>query len=303
MPGNLEFFNGTMDDLDEIFQIIDLTGWGERKEDIRSVIKNPDNHYIVAMDEKSNQMIGIILAVSNGLFGYIAHVIVKPEYREMGIGQELMNEGITYLKYKGCQTIKLDAVLAAQSLYERVDFIPELKSLRLTLDLSKKTLCNAYQKDRDKFEKKLLVHNTKEHDLSQILDADQELFGADRRNLLLTLFEQYPEYAFISQDKDDYLAGYLFGIFRDNCLLLKAGVCDSLETCASLIDAAIITATNKEELKYVKIGIVENSKYGIEVLDKLGFKQTSYSLRMYLGKKVETSINPALFAIGDPAKG
>ena len=147
MTGSIEFFSGTMDELDEIFEIIDLTGWGERIEDIRSVIRNPDNHYITAVDMESNQMIGIILAVRNGEFGYIAHVIVRPEYRGMGIGHELMIEGMNYLKDNGCQTVKLDAVPTAITLYERSEFKPEMKSLRLLLDISSPELINTYTKN------------------------------------------------------------------------------------------------------------------------------------------------------------
>ncbi|MHA1126246.1 MAG: GNAT family N-acetyltransferase [Candidatus Heimdallarchaeota archaeon] len=303
MLGNIEFFSGTIEDLEEIFALIDLPGWGERVEDIRSVIRNPDNHYITAVDAETNQMIGIILAVKNGEFGYIAHVIVEPEYRKMGIGQELMNEGMAYLKHHGCQTVKLDAVPNAITLYERVGFKPELKSIRLLLDISSDALFESYQKNREKLGKKLQVFNTKEHDLSQIFESDLEIFGANRRNLLVTLFELYPEYAFISRDKDDNLTGYLFGLYKNGCLTLKAGVCESKETCASLIDAAIITVKENEKVQSIYLGTVENSKFGLEVLETLGFKQTKYSLRMYYGKKAGTANNPAIFAIGDPAKG
>jgi len=303
MPGNLDFFKGTMDDLEEIFELIDLTGWGERVEDIRSVIRNPDNHYITAVDVESNQMIGIILAVKNGEFGYIAHVIVRSEYRKMGIGQELMNEGMSYLKYHDCQTVKLDAVPNAITLYERVGFKPELKSLRLLLDISSDSLFETYQNNREKLGKKLQVFKTKECDLSQISETDVEIFGADRRNLLMTLFELYPEYAFLSRDKDDNITGYLFGLYKNGCLTLKAGICDSKETCASLIDSAIITVKENEDVQSIYLGTLENSKFGLEVLETLGFKQTKYSLRMYYGKKAETANNPTIFAIGDPAKG
>lgn len=303
MTGNIEFFTGTMDDLEEIFEIIDLTGWGERVEDIRSVIRNPDNHYITAIDAESNQMIGIILAVRNGEFGYIAHVIVRPEYRKMGIGQELMNEGMAYLKDHGCLTVKLDAVPNAITLYERVGFKPELKSWRLLLDISSDSLYETYQKKREKLGKKLQVFKTKECDLAQVLENDLEIFGANRRNLLMTYFELYPDYAFLTRDKDDNITGYLFGLYKNGCLTLKAGVCDSKETCASLIDTAIITVKEKESVQSIYLGTVENSRFGLEVLDALGFKQTKYSLRMYYGKKAETANNPAIFAIGDPAKG
>jgi predicted N-acetyltransferase YhbS len=303
MNGNLNFFNGSMDDLEEIFEIIDLTGWGERLEDIRSVIRNPDNHYITAVDEETNQMIGIILAVKNGKFGYIAHVIVRPEYRKMGIGQELMNEGMNYLKHHGVQTVKLDAVPAATSLYERVGFKPEQKSWRLLLDISSEVLFETYQKKRNKLKQKAKIINTKESDLTQILEMDQEIFGANRKNLLMTLFELYPEYAFLSRDNTGNLIGYLFGLYKNGCLTLKAGVGDSKETCASLIDSAIITVKEKEDVQTIYVGTVENSKYGLEVLNALGFKKTKYSLRMYYGKETQTASNPAIFAIGDPAKG
>ncbi|MHA1503884.1 MAG: hypothetical protein ACTSPT_01685, partial [Candidatus Heimdallarchaeota archaeon] len=206
-------------------------------------------------------------------------------------------------KDNGCLTVKLDAVPNAKTLYERVEFKPELKSIRLLLDISSDALFDTYQKNREKLGKKIQVFNTKECDLSQIIESDLEIFGADRRNLLMTLFELYPDYAFLSRDKNDNLTGYLFGLYKNGCLTLKAGICDSKETCASLIDSAIITVKEKEQVQSIYLGTVENSKFGLEVLDTLGFKQTKYSLRMYFGKKAETANNPAIFAIGDPAKG
>jgi ribosomal protein S18 acetylase RimI-like enzyme len=292
-----------MDDLDEIFEIIDLTGWGERKEDIQGVIKNPDNQYITAVDLETNQMIGIILAVKNGNFGYVAHVIVRPEYRQMGIGQELMNEGMNHLKYHGCKTVKLDAVPQAITLYERTGFKPEIKSLRLLLDISTKELMDACKENRKKFAINCSIFSVKECDLSEILDIDREIFGADRRNFLMTLFDLYPEYTLIARDNKGKVLGYSFGLYKNNCLTLKAGMCDSVETCASLIDAAINEASVNESLKSVYIGTLENSKYGLEVLKTLGFKETKYSLRMYFGEKADTANNPKIFAIGDPAKG
>jgi len=62
---------------------------------------NPETHLkllknsskvIVAMDRKSNQVVGFITAISDGvLSAYIPLLEVLPEYKSKGIGKELVN--------------------------------------------------------------------------------------------------------------------------------------------------------------------------------------------------------------------
>ncbi|MCK5046683.1 MAG: hypothetical protein KAS22_08895, partial [Candidatus Heimdallarchaeota archaeon] len=108
---------------------------------------------------------------------------------------------------------------------------------------------------------------------------------------------------FITRDKDDSLAGYLFGTFQNGILKLRVGIANSFETSMDLVRAALETAKSKGEIQTIALGILENSKWGIKVLEELGFVQTSYSLRMYYGAKTPATTNPVIFAIGDPAKG
>ena len=303
MTGNLDFYRTTLDDFEDIFRLIDLTGWGETRDDITRVIRNPNNTYISVIDTETSEMIGITLAAAFEQIGTIGHVIVDPEYRGMGIGEELMCEAIKILEFKGCSTIKLDAVLQARTLYERVGFIFELNSLRYKYTFKKPSdLTNLITKTK-KHPQKFPVLNCKESDLVQILEADKEFFGGDREDFLFPLFEDHPDFSFITRDKEDFIEGYLFGTFDDKVLKLRAGIADSFDTTMDLIRAALITAETKGVIHTIGLGILENSKWGLKAIEELGFTQTSYSLRMYYGEKTPATTNPVIFAIGDPAKG
>ncbi len=302
MSERLDFVYGERDDYKDIFRIAETTGWGETLNDIKRYLRNPHHKYILLVNPEG-VVIAVTLTVTYGEIGFIGHVIVEPEMQGMGIGQEIMIEATNYLLHSGCKTIKLDAVEKARTLYERVGYLFELNSLRYFLDVSTEKRREQYKEKRREYTKKFPVHNVKEDDLAEILNADEEMFGCNREGLLKILFEEFSEYAFISKDTDDFLAGYSFGVVENKILRIRAGLSDSLETTINLIDAAILTALERDEIEGVSIGMVENAKWGIKAMDALGFNKTSFSLRMYTGDKTEGTINPAYFAIGHPAKG
>jgi len=303
MTENLDFYIATLEDFEDIYKLIDLTGWDEARDDIKRTMLNPNSTYITVIDNETAEMIGITLAVSFGQIGVIGHVIVNPNFRGMGIGQELMNEAMRILEFQGCKTIKLDAVEKAKTLYERVGFVFELNSLRYKITIENLSNLNDLITKTKKYEQKFPVINCKEDDLVQIIEADKEFFGGNRENLLFPLFEDFPEFSFITRDKDDSLAGYLFGTFQNGVLKLRIGIADSFESTMDLLRAALEAVKTKEEVQTIALGILENSIWGIKVLKELGFEQTSYSLRMYYGVKTPSTTNPVIFAIGDPAKG
>ncbi len=302
MSERLDFVYGERDDFKDIFRIAKTTDWDETLNDIQRYLRNPHHKYILLVNPEG-VIIAITLTVTYGDVGFIGHVIVEPEMQGMGIGQEIMIEATNYLLYNGCKTIKLDAVQKARTLYERVGYKFELNSLRFYLDISTEEKQALFKEKRMKFTKEFPLHNVKEDDLAEILEADEEMFGCSREGLLKLLFEEFSEYAFITRDTNDFLAGYSFGVVENKTLRIRAGLSDSLQTTINLIDAAIITALETDEIEGVSIGMAENSKWGIKAMDALGFAKTGYSLRMYTGEKTEATNNPSYFAIGHPAKG
>ncbi len=303
MIENLDFYRPTIEDLVSIVKVIDVTDWGETEADIRRALRNKNNKYITLISREEGFMVGITLAVSYGNIGFIGHVVTLPKFRNMGLGQELMIEAINLLKVKGCRTIKLDAVKKTESLYKRVGFTFEINSLRFKYEINSQEDIQKLLDRLNSVEQQFPVFNIKEDNLSQIFEADKEIFGGNREDFLLSLFEEFPEYAFITQDIENYLAGYLFGTFQNGNLKLKAGISDSYNSTINLIKAALLTVKDSDDLKVISIGVLENSKWGIKAMEELGFKQTSFSLRMYFGEKSDASLNPVIFAIGDPAWG
>lgn len=56
------------------------------------IMLNKSSKVIVAIDESTNQVVGFITAISDGvLSAYIPFLEVLPEYKKRGIGKELVN--------------------------------------------------------------------------------------------------------------------------------------------------------------------------------------------------------------------
>ena len=62
------------------------------------LLKNSDK-VVLAMDEKTNQVVGFITAISDGvLSAYIPFLEVLPEYKSAGIGKELVEQMLEELR-------------------------------------------------------------------------------------------------------------------------------------------------------------------------------------------------------------
>ncbi|WP_418302719.1 GNAT family N-acetyltransferase [Lysinibacillus fusiformis] len=63
------------------------------------LLKN-SSKVVVALDEQSNQVVGFITAISDGvLSAYIPFLEVLPAYKSKGIGKELINRMLIELQY------------------------------------------------------------------------------------------------------------------------------------------------------------------------------------------------------------
>ncbi|MBS4218805.1 GNAT family N-acetyltransferase [Bacillus sp. FJAT-49711] len=63
------------------------------------LLKNSSN-VVIAIDETVNQVVGFITAISDGILSaYIPFLEVLPEYKNKGIGQELVSRMLTELNH------------------------------------------------------------------------------------------------------------------------------------------------------------------------------------------------------------
>lgn len=304
MEPKLEFIIGQRKDLPKIFTLIEKTGWGESFADIERAFEISPGGFLMLTSERTNELIGVAWVISYGETGFIGMVVVEPQYREQGIGQALMEEAIALLKSRGCKTIKLDAVQKAVSLYKRVKFKEELRSLRFYKEINEpEKLVKEINHKLNEKNRSRLIFNIKEHDIAQILQKDRRIFGGDREPLLIALWREYPEFSFIAQTKKGELAGYLFGTYQKGILKLRAGVANDRRTMSHLLKGAITVAIDRGGFKKINIGLPEINQTAISLLEELGFSQSNYSLRMFWGEQSNATIHPTIFAIGHPAKG
>ncbi|MEA2071799.1 MAG: GNAT family N-acetyltransferase [Asgard group archaeon] len=297
------FSKAVRKDLTNIYNVLETTGWGETYDDVLRAFNNPKCDYLFVYGEQSEQTFGIVLIVNYGKVGFIGHLVVHPEYRNLGIGQELLQQAIDTLLFAGCKTIKLDAVKKALTLYNRLGFEKETTSLRFTYLLNTKKNLSQLEKLLLEQKKEFHIYPIKENNLHEIIKKDIQLFGADRKEILLSYLTDFPEYCFAIKNQLSNLVGYVFGKYQNGSLYLKAGFGKTKIIIQLLITKSYLQAMKNEDFKAINIGILEDCQKGVEILRKLPFKQKQSSIRMYYGESSNATIHKNLFAIGDPAKG
>jgi len=69
--------------------------------------RNPTTNFIAVADEK---VIGVIMTGHDGRRGYIYHTVVKKEYRNQGIGSQLVEKAIEALRKEGITRVCLNVM-------------------------------------------------------------------------------------------------------------------------------------------------------------------------------------------------
>src|SRR5215470_909995 len=139
-------------------------------------------------------------------FAWISMVLVDPEYRNRGIGTQLLERAVQYLDESGIPTIKLDATPLGKPLYEKMGFVGEYEIERWILRRTARrelATCDT---------------NLPADELTEIFALDCDLFGADRGPLLGSLHDRAPDLT-LTAARSSQLEGYAFGrrgLFADH---------------------------------------------------------------------------------------
>ena len=104
----------------ELADLRESVGWNRMESEYANPLMTSYCHIAVYED---NQLIGYIDSVSNGVTdAYIQDLMVRPSYQGKGIGTELMNRMIAYLKEKRIYMISVVYEEALRPFYERFGF-------------------------------------------------------------------------------------------------------------------------------------------------------------------------------------
>ena len=184
-------------DLSSALRLKEIAGWNQTAADWKRFLNaSPEGCFVADVD---SQVRGTVTTISfERRFAWVGMVLVDPQFRSRGIGTCLLRKAIEYLDEIKVPSIKLDATPQGKPLYEKLGFVVEYEIERWTLHRSHQQP----SKTPSNFSAAELP--------AAILEADRQIFGADRSQLLQSLHQETP--AFTSQIwRNEHLQGYALG--------------------------------------------------------------------------------------------
>ena len=274
-------------DIDFAYKMTVVEKWNDRVEDIHRMLGYEPNGCFMA--EADGRRAGHVFTVGYGKLGWIGLLIVKADYRRMGISRLLMEKAENYLLSQGVETIKLEAVPEISNLYRTLGFEDEYDSSRFM------GTCRNISSSEN-----ASISLAQQKDMGELARFDAEYFGANRERVLTGLYQANPRLCLVSHIKSE-IVGYI--ICRRALRGFKVGpwVCDTENPQAAR--RLLIECMNRLEAgAEVYVGVPAVNETAVKILQELGFEQFSKSIRMRLGKEFKECVK-GVFAIGDPMKG
>ena len=104
----------------DLSDLRESVGWNRMEDEYSNPLMISFYHIAVYEDDK---MVGYIDSVSNGVTdAYIQDLMVHPDYQDKGLGTELMNQMITYLKENRIYIISVVFEESLKPFYDRFGF-------------------------------------------------------------------------------------------------------------------------------------------------------------------------------------
>lgn len=158
--------------------------WNQTETDWKRLINGPENVCLAA--ESENGIVGTATAMNySDLVAWIGMVLVDKDYRGRGIAKILVSSLINRLK--SCQSVKLDATPAGQPVYEKIGFKNEYMIHRMVSSSG----INQHETDCT-----ILSESIHPSDIAEISLLDYSVFGAERTNLLTSLYNENRDKSF-----------------------------------------------------------------------------------------------------------
>jgi len=279
-------------DIDYVADSVEQAKWGYTRRDIKRCWRYEPNGCFIA--EINHKPVGHVFSINYGKMGWIGLLIVREEHRQKGIGLMLTQMAMEYLRNAGTHTIRLEAVEKAVPLYKRLGFVEEFDSLRFNKQLK--------QSEGFKSDTKITIVGVDDENLEALARYDSKYFGANRLRVLQSLYKDYPQFCFVARKKHR-IAGYIMGRKIQNAYQIGPWVCarENPQVAKDLL-FTILSAIESKETE-VRIGVPAPNKTGAKLMEKLGFKLVSKSIRMVWGKRKHEGDVTGVYGIGGPEKG
>lgn len=260
-------------------------GWAASREQFKLYLEHDPEGCFIAMEE--DRPVGMVTTTCLSPSGWIANLIVEPDYRSRGIGRDLMVHGLEHLRERNATTVRLDGDPQGIPLYRALGFEDEHESCRFTLRESE----NPPTLDDSSAEK------MSARDLDEVAALDAVSFGANRRRFL-ALKISVAEISVVRRRKGKIVA-FLLASPTDRGLRIGPCSAASCDDARCLITAAVSAASGRPIL----IGLPALNTEALTMFSELGFEQAQSCLRMRLGPPIAAGDPTRVFAISSGAIG
>jgi GNAT superfamily N-acetyltransferase len=173
-------------DLDAALALSSASGWNQRLDDWRMLLDLAPAGSFAAV--YGDGIVGTAVGIDYGSFGWVAMMLVDPQWRGQGLGARLLEAAMGALPHD--RAIRLDATPLGRPLYRRYGFDDETRLTRYVARTSSHCDGSAEQPLR------AMRALGAEH-LTSVAAGDELVFGAGRRVLLEWMRGGGPEYAHV----------------------------------------------------------------------------------------------------------
>jgi GNAT superfamily N-acetyltransferase len=254
-----------LDDISSAMSLSTGEGWNQTEKDWKFFMENEGNTCLVA--EYEHKVIATTTAINySEQVAWIAMVLVDKEYRGQGISKALLEQVLE--KLQSCKSVKLDATPAGKEVYKRFDFSDEYPVARMT-----NAEVNDFQLQEPSGRLPELIQVT---DITGVVDFDETVFGANRKQLIEYLVKEYPHKAWTIK-RDNKIKGIALG--RDGNRFHHIGPVLAANTfdAKTLVTAALKALSHQP----VVLDVLCDKKELIMWLHSIGFRQQRQFTRMY----------------------
>ena len=255
-----------LNDLSGAIRLSTEQGWNQTERDWKMIIENPQNSCLLA--EYHGKIIGTTAAMNySNKVAWITMVLVDKEFRGHGISKSLLEIVLKELQH--CKSIKLDATPEGQPVYKQFNFSDEYLISRMTIDSIKNL---SFHNDE------LLPEPIQLKNLPAIIAYDEQVFGANRAQLIESLVKEYPHKAWMI-NRNHAIVGYVLGRIGRKYQQIGPVMATSYDDAKILMKLSL----HESEGKPTVVDVLNDKENLMNLLKSFGFAHQRHFVRMYRG--------------------
>jgi predicted N-acetyltransferase YhbS len=248
--------------------ITDQMNWDLTEADFAFMLRLEPEGCFVLLD--GSEKVGIATSVSFDQLGWFGNLIVHGDKRGKGGGSLLVNHALKYLMAKMVKSVGLYAYTSKIPFYTRLGFKYDSDFIVLKGRGTSSSVTMG-------------VSEAGKESLKQIVDFDQDCFGASRRKVLEPILLDPGNLCYIILENKQ-LQGFAAAKVYDRTAELGPVVCSSgrSDVAISLINAALNRLRGSE----VSLCLHEREASILDTLIKRGFSESFKVSRMFYGSAI-----------------